>query len=377
MKLCHIVPSLQEQHGGPSKSVRALCRSLARLGHTVELLATAPDAPPSGREIDEAPNLRIRIFRRDAPERFCRSAGLKAAVRQSNSDIIHHHSVWLRTLHYAHRAAERAKVPFVVSPRGMLSAWAWRHHRWRKAAANLILHPGAFADVTGWHATSPEEAREIGDLGFRQSVCVAPNGVEPATVAETQAAAQYWRDTCPATGSHRTAVFYGRFHQKKRVIELIDTWLESATRDWVLLMVGLPEQYTPADLERYIQNSSGAGRIHVFAGTSRPPPYAVASLFLLPSHNENFGLTVAEAMAHGVPALVTDTTPWQAVNDDARGWCVPWSDYPGSLRRALAENPDSLRDRGQRARDWVLREYSWDRAAELLARYYGTLSRGR
>jgi glycosyltransferase involved in cell wall biosynthesis len=169
------------------------------------------------------------------------------------------------------------------------------------------------------------------------------------------------------------ALFYSRLHQKKRVLELIDLWLERAPRDWLLLVVGIPQDYTPEMLEQYVLCASGAGRVRVFAGLDRPPPYAVASLFLLPSHNENFGLVVAEAMAHGVPALVTDTTPWRALNTGERGWCVPWSEYPAALLAATGEGVQRLRQRGQLARDWVLKEFSWDRSARHLTDFYEQL----
>ena len=373
MKLCHIVPSLQEQHGGPSKSVRALCRALSRAGHTVELLATAPDVPDDGVEIERTETLRIRLFRRDRPSSLCVSRGLAAALATTKADVIQHHALWLRTLHYARRRADQLGAPLVISPRGMMSRWAWRHHRGRKALAAALVHPGALPHAAGWHCTSAAEASEVGELGFRQPSCVAPNGVDAPSEAERAAAREHWHAECPETLARPTALFYGRFHRKKRVIELIDTWLESAPRDWLLLLVGIPEDYSPATLEQYVHRCSGSGRVAVFSGEARPAPYAVASLFLLPSHSENFGLTVAEAMAGEVPALVTDSTPWQGLNTDARGWCVPWQDYATALKSATAEPPDSLRARGRRARDWVLREYSWDAAARQLSDFYLSL----
>lgn len=369
MKLCQIVPSLEEEHGGPSKSVYALSAALGRAGHEVELLATTPGA---GDDRTEG-RLRIRIFHRDWPQRLCPSAGLRAAVRASSADIIHHHSLWLRTLHYAHRRAAAGGAQLVVSPRGMMSAWAWRRRGWRKGFARSLVHPGAFEAVTGWHATSAEEAAEIHALGFEQPVCVAPNGVDAPDFSAMATAAAHWNTACPAVARQPVALFYSRLHQKKRVLELIDLWLERGPRDWLLLVVGIPQDYTPEMLERYVMRASGAGRVRVFAGLDRPPPYAVASLFLLPSHNENFGLVVAEAMAHGVPVLVTDTTPWRALNTGERGWCVPWSEYPAALLAATAEGAKRLRDRGQRAREWVLREFSWDKSAQHLAEFYEQL----
>ena len=150
-------------------------------------------------------------------------------------------------------------------------------------------------------------------------------------------------------------------------------WLEHGPRDWLLLLVGIPQDYTPALLDDYVMRQSGAGRVQAFSGINQPPPYSVASLFLLPSHNENFGLVIAEAMAHGVPALVTDTTPWRAINSHGLGWCVPWDDYAAALKTATAEGPPALLTRGAHAREWILREYAWDRSARDLATFYAQL----
>jgi glycosyltransferase involved in cell wall biosynthesis len=372
MKVCEIVPSLEVQHGGPSKSIYALSAGLARAGHAVELLTTEP-----GRIDDRVEgNLRVRIFSRDWPQRLCPSAGLRSALADGEPDVIHHHALWLRTLHYAHRRATQIKKPFVISPRGMMSRWAIRHHEWRKKFARAWVHPGAFEAVSGWHATSTEEADEIRALGFAQPVCVAPNAVDTPSDAEAIAAAAHWHSACPELAKQPVALFYSRFHQKKRVLELIDLWLERGPRDWLLLVVGIPQEYSPAELENYVLRNSGAGRVRAFAGMNRPPPYAVASLFLLPSHNENFGLVIAEAMANGVPALVTDTTPWNALNSDNRGWCVQWANFGDALIAATSEGPYRLRERGQRAREWVLREFSWDKSARELAAFYQQLQAG-
>ena len=372
MKLCHIVPSLEEQHGGPSKSVRALCEALAQAGDEVDLLATEPAAPTTGRRA-EVGSLRIRIFRRDWPQRLCPSAGLRNELRTTDSAVIHHHSIWLRTLHYAHQHSRRRGMPLVISPRGMMSAWAWQHRGWRKRVSRALVHPAALENATAWHATSAEEAEEIRALGFRQPVCVAPNGIDCPPVEQLHIAATYWRDTCPALADRKVALFYSRFHQKKRVLELIELWRAQAPADWLLLLVGIPQDYTAEQLEAYARKFPGAARVLAYHGTGRPPPYAVASLFLLPSHNENFGLVIAEAMAHGVPVAVTDTTPWRAVNQHGRGWCVSWPDYPAALAQALGEVPAQLAARGAAAKAWVVDEFSWRKSAETLRAFYATL----
>lgn len=371
MKVVHLISSVEEQYGGPSRSVRALAAEQARR-HDVALWVTRLGAPAAG-ETQVHEGLPVTTFRRNWPDRFAPSRGMRHAALSTAADVFHHHALWLRTLHYAHLGARRAGGKLVVSPRGMMSAWAWGHHARRKRFARAWVHPGAFEAAAGWHATSGAEADEIRGLGFKQPICVAPNGVDAPVAAELDAAREHWRQACPATCSRRIALFYSRLHRKKRVLELIDAWVQHAPADWLLLIVGIPQDYTPEMLEAYALKMSAGDRVAVFSGLDRPPPYAVAQLFLLPSHNENFGLVIAEAMAHGVPVAVTDTTPWSAVEREQCGWWVSWPDFPAALAAATREDAAALAARGTRARDWVLREFSWERSARQLEEFYATL----
>jgi glycosyltransferase involved in cell wall biosynthesis len=369
MKIRQIVPSLERQHGGPSRSVHALARAQTALGQSVELLTTASDAPPEGRETANGA-LRIRVLRRDPPDRICPSAGLKKALLSGACDVVHHHALWLRTLDYAHRAARAHRVPLVVSPRGMMAPWAWNHHRWRKAAAALLLHPGALRAVHGWHATSNQEAKDIAALGFHQPICVAPNGVDAPREEDLEAARRYWMARLPQPAPKRIALFYSRFHRKKRLLELLDLWASTPAPDWHLLVVGIPAEFSVAKLAGEVARRGLSGRVSVHDGTDAPPPYAAASLFLLPSHDENFGLVIAEAMAAGIPVVVTDTTPWREIQTRVVGWCVPWTDFGAALNQAVGMPAEQLRARGEAARAWVLDNFSWSKSAALLLDFY-------
>jgi glycosyltransferase involved in cell wall biosynthesis len=257
----------------------------------------------------------------------------------------------------------------------MLTPWSWNHHRFRKLLAQHFIHSGALAEVQGWHATSIEEAEQIKLLGFGQPICVAPNGVETPSTAAIENARLFWNERCPETTDRPVALFYSRFHRKKRVLELIDLWLSVAPKDWLLLLVGIPQEYSVEQLRDYVLRSSGQGRVAVFSGTDAPPPYAVASLFLLPSHTENFGMVVAEALIQGIPALVTDTTPWACINDTDFGWCGPWESFGNAMTASLALGPDVLKQRGKQAIPWVSAEYSWDKTAQKLSQFYEQLAK--
>lgn len=373
VRLCHIVPSLEERHGGPSKSVRALANAQAARGEQVELLATLEAGQPLAD--GGSGGATVRNFPRVTPRWLSRSPELRQHLRARSFDLVHNHALWLLPLRYAHEAANRHGAPLVISPRGMLSGWALRHRRFRKRLAEFLVHPGALAGASGWHATSPGEADDIRALGFMQPVCVSPNGVPVPADGELAAARAAWHELVPATKSRPVALFYSRFHRKKRVRELIELWLSVPRGDWLLLVAGVAEDYTAAGLAA--EFAAAQDRVVIADGAGRPAPYAVASLFLLPSHSENFGLVIAEALVAGVPALVTNTTPWSGLAANGAGWCVAWEDYATTLTIALTLSRTDLAALGGRGRAWAAREFSWDRAAGMLMEFYRQLCHGR
>ena len=137
VRIAQIVPSLEERHGGPSKSVRRLAAALARLGHEVDLLTSVP-----GEESASPPEagLRVHQFGRAWPDAICRAPALREHLRRHDYECLHHHALWLRTLHYANEARARTGAAFIISPRGMASDWAWAHRRWKKRLAGRLIH---------------------------------------------------------------------------------------------------------------------------------------------------------------------------------------------------------------------------------------------
>jgi glycosyltransferase involved in cell wall biosynthesis len=369
MKVAHIVASIEPKYGGPSISVPHLCKALAQAGHTIDLLTTCPGNAYS----ETNDSLSIHVFRRSWPGAICPSTGLRRHLLSHKYDIIHCHGIWLRPLHYAKLNAQINNAPLVISPRGMLNTWAWNHHTIRKRIASSFIHPEALNACNAWHATSDEEALDIKKLGYNQLSCVSPNGVSLPDKKQEDRAKEHWLKEFPQLAGKPIALFYSRFHRKKRVLELIDLWITQAPKNWVLLLVGIPQEYSVQQIEDYIMRNSGVGRIIVADGSDLPPPFAIASLFLLPSHSENFGLVVPEALVNGLPVLVTDTTPWAAINDTDFGWCGPWDNFKDAMLASMALGPGVLRQKGEAGRQWALDRYSWNRSAKELETLYLSL----
>jgi len=113
-------------------------------------------------------------------------------------------------------------------------------------------------------------------------------------------------------------------------------------------------------------------------GQQKQKLFESADLYVLPTHSENFGISVAEALAHGVPAIVTHGAPWSGLVDQRAGWWIMRDE--GTLQEVLTEameSSDSVRsEMGQNGRRWMQREFDWNVIGARMAHVYRWLSRG-
>lgn len=372
MHVTMVVPDLAPTSGGPAENVPRLAVALAQRGLRVEVEATGPVPSLS------APHLQLHGAAPAWPRRLGRSPDLAARLRRASTDLIHSHCLWMLPLHYAAAAARRQGVPLVISARGMLAPWSLARSRINKRLARWFIHPGALELAAGWHATSQAEADDIRQLGFMQPICVAPNGIEPSD-QDAEAARRFYASAAPEIRGRRVLLFYSRFHSKKRVLELMQVFsaLTAEHGDWHLLMVGIPEEYGIEDLQAEARRLGVARQVSVVDGRDAPKPYPVSELFVLPTHNENFGRVVAEALAAGVPVLTTTETPWGEINAIDAGACVAIEDLPKTLQEFMRRDPESLRTAGCRGTEWVLANFDWSQIAECLEGFYRHLLAGQ
>lgn len=352
MRVALVVPDLMPKSGGPARNVPALAEALGEQGIDVEVHAIGPTPPP------RSPRVTYCAAQALPPYRLGRSPEMMANLFASSAQLIHAHCLWMLPLGYASRAARSKRVPLLISPRGMLAPWSLRRSRLKKALAARLVHPGAFRMAAGWHATSTQEAADIRSLGHDQPVFVIPNGVD--TGAESDGVAHY-RERAPEMEGRRVLLFYSRFHAKKRILELMADFASIAKRrpDWHLLAVGIPEQYSVHQLRVEAKKLGISDRTSILDGLEAPKPYSVAEIMALPTHDENFGQVVAEALAAGVPVITTRGTPWQELDEREAGRCVELERFAAELDALMGRSPAELEQMGERGRQWARTNLDW------------------
>ncbi len=286
--------------------------------------------------------------------------------------IFHTHGLWLLPNIYPAWVARRHKLPFVVSPRGMLGREALRFSRFRKLAFWYALQGSALRSATCFHVTSEQEYCDVRGAGLHQPVAIVPNGIDlPQQRAIVKSA-------------HRpkTVLFLGRIHRKKGIDILVEAWskLEDKFPDWHLNIVGpLSNNDYAKKLQRMIDGgklarAKLAGPLY---GASKSNAYVEADLFILPTLNDNFAMTVAEALAHGTPVISTKGAPWRDLETNGCGW---WIDHgvqalASTLSRAMSVDRHRLAEMGQAGRAWMERDFSWNSVARSMESVYRWVTR--
>lgn len=370
LRVLHVSPYYFPAHayGGPVQSVHRLCMSLAEMGATLRVLTT--NAHGTNRTLAVDTQLEVRLCD-GLTAQYCHRVGTHSVspqflallpARVMWADVVHITAVYSFTTLPALLACRALQKPVVWSPRGALQRWSgstrtrlkafWEHLAGLAAPRRIRLH-----------VTSPQEGHaSTARLSWSQAV-VIPNGV----------------DIAPPAADSRSGVlrmlFLGRLHPIKGLENLVQACAEldrTGFRQWTLTIAG------PGDadyIHQLMTQASTAGvsdRVRftgLVEGEAKDALFSACDVLVLPSHIENFGIVVAEALAHAVPVIASRGTPWQGVEDNG---CGLWTDNsPRALAaavRCMADQP--LHDMGLRGHAWMERDFGWHSVATRMLDLY-------
>lgn len=362
MHLLHSVDSLALANGGLPLAVCELASALAaNEGHEkspgVDLISSKCSQPCFHPD-------QVKLITAGNPTREWRKQ-MEAAHRQQSYTLVHQHGIWVASSHTTAAFTRHHNLPLVVSPHGMLEPWALNHHAWRKRIALALYQRRILKQAKAFHATCGAEAEHIRQLGFSQPIAVVPNGVSipepPSSIPDPQ--------------EHRTALFLSRLHPKKGVPMLLEAWAKINPPNWRLVISGYDEDNHLAELKHQTEQL-GLSSVISFPGPlfdqAKNNAFHQAELFILPSHSENFGIVIAEALASGLPVITTRETPWQILEQQNCGWWIDASveAIASALKQALQLSPSELQAMGQRGKNLVEEKFLWPRIAKQMLQFY-------
>lgn len=381
MRILHVVPSYIPawRYGGPIRSVHGLCKALAARGHEVDVATTNVD----GDRVSDVPvatpvdldRVQVHYFPSTWLRRLYYSPQMYDFMRRSMPqwDVVHTHSVFLWPTWAAARLARRARTPYVLSPRGMLvrDLIARRSSLLKRAWIQLIERKNV-NQAAAIHVTSPVEGTELLQLGLKpRHMFEVPNGLDLPQHHSGHAEGPTLFPGLPAT----FVLFLGRISWKKGLDRLVAAMAQ--VPDLVLVVAGNDdEDYWPriAALARELAIAHRIQYVGFVDGAKKEELLSRAMLLALPSYSENFGNVVLEAMAMGVPVVVTPEVGLAAVVAETRSGVVVEGE-PARLAAqiaALAADAGRRKELGKNGRA-AAREYSWDSVAQRIEQEYRAL----
>jgi glycosyltransferase involved in cell wall biosynthesis len=391
MNLLHVIPYYAPAwaYGGVVRATTDLTRALAAAGHTVIVLTTDTLSPSERSAAPDEVIDGVHVFRARNRSNALRGklnlstpVGFEAAARR----LIHEHAIQVVHAHEVRTVENlrlapvinRLGVPLVVSPHGTLPYDTGRRsvkRLWDRLLARRLLP--RFDQVIALTANEAAEARAIWSAWGvplpDERISIVPNGIRIGDFEHLPDPAPFrarWK-----LGAGPVVLFLGRLHERKGLQFLIPAFAEAAqgVPDARLLIVG-PDEGKRAALETQVLQLDLAGRAiftGLLTGEGKLAALAAADLFALPAVGEGFSMAVLEAMACGLPVLLTPGCNFPEVVGAGAGLVVERE--VAALRDALhtlLTDGERRARMGRSARELVHARYTWPQVVTQLEDVY-------
>jgi glycosyltransferase involved in cell wall biosynthesis len=385
MRVLHAISGLDPENGGPTFALVGLADAQVRAGMDVTVIATWQITSGFAQaERLRAAGVKVEMIGQ-AHGKLSRHPELAAAVDRAvaQSDVVHIHALWEEIQHRAARSAQRRGVPYIITPHGMLSPWSRAQgsvvNRWGKRlylSARLRRNLDSAAAI---HFTTSAERDLVMPLQFKAPPLVEPIGLDLKEFQDLPPRGAF-RAHHAQIADRPMVLLLGRLSPQKGLERLIPAFAQMALPQAVLVLAG-PDYDGYGEVVRRLVRENRIEERVVFTGMlegrQRIEALVDADLFVLPSHHENFGIVVAEAMAAGAPVLVSrEVNLWNEVVAACAGSAVS-----GDVAELAREMERWMGDRERRAaasragRAYALAHYDWNTIARHWADHYARLRR--
>lgn len=369
-----VTGSLTERSSGPFLSLLETAKALLDKGHPVGIVGTHG----AGGNTDIWKPATIHGFKRIGSHSLHYVPKLSSWLRRAGPvDIVNLQGIWLYTNYVASKWCRRNRIPYILTVHGNLNPVALGISRLKKKIASVWFARKMLEDAACLHALNYSEYESIRRFGLNQPVCIIRNGVSLPSGREARGAEikRIRRET--GLEDRGVCLYMGRLHPIKGLDNLVRAWAKTgpARNDWTLVLAGPDEGGYRRELEKMCSRLNLEGNVK-FAGPrygeDKTNWFYAADFFVLPSRSEGFAMAPLEAMAHGIPMLLTRGCNFPDVSKEGLGIITGGS--PDELRDGLMTMTGlSGAERsamGRKGREWVSLNCRWGKIADELLSVY-------
>ena len=389
MKILHLIPYMHPSAGGPPVVVDRWCVELQKLGAEVQVLTT--NAYDDGSSPDWIEQYRSRypidVCPLTGPKGFGFSSQLRSRFLEllPKVDLVHVHNLWGYSNQLAAKYCPKYSVPFVVSTHGMLDPHSLGRKSWKKRLYGSLMEWPAIRKASAVIFTHKEEERlaRTSCSGLPHGHIVSLGTEDPPDIPRAELAEQFLTQY-PQCRGKRLVTFLGRLHSKKGLDLLIPAMKSviETVPDAMLILVGPGEPDYVSSLRQLCQQS-GISESTLFvgsvAGIDKWAALAAASVFALPSYQENFAIALVEALRVGTPAMISNRINiWpDLVEKNAAMLCELDSTSIAAATISSLTNVQIALKMGEDGRRVAEENYTWPLSTNNLRHCYSKILNGR
>ncbi|MCX7593600.1 MAG: glycosyltransferase [Fischerella sp.] len=387
MKILLLAPYVGATYGGTSKVVTELVQGIGRLGVNIDLVTT----PANGSERLDVPLntwiqekcYRVRYFPCWYRNDFIISPSLIGWLFKHVVDyeLVHTHTVFAPLISLAHWICLFSHIPYIATPHGMLEPWALSYKAWKKQIYYALFEKPALQQASAIQATATSELSNVKSLGFKNTFLV-PNGIHCQEFIALSDPEVFYHQF-PATRDKILILFLGRIDPKKGLdlLALAFAKVHAQFPKTHLVVAGPDSIGFMSTAQHYFAQTGCLDAVTftgMLTGKLKYAALAAANLYVAPSYSEGFSMSVLEGMASGLPCVITTgcNFPEAATAQAAHVVDVSADAIAAALIHCLS-NPQQAKAMGDRARNFILQDYTWDRAAEKLIHIYQAVMNGK
>lgn len=307
MKVIHYIASIDKKGGGTTEYMRLLSTALK---NDISL-CIATGISKDSIIIEGVP---IKFFNTSILRWFSLIKEFRAFLKMEKPDVVHINGIWSPQNWGFQKVAQELSIKVVLSPHGMLEPWILQNNPWKKKIGLFLFQKKAIRQADHLHATALMEKESIRKLGFNNEITIIPNGIDLSEISQVKS----------LYGSKKM-IFISRIHPKKGIELLLEAWRTSDTKNWSLEIAGNGDENYIQNLNQSAQDLKNVHFVGAKYGEDKWDFLRSADVMVLPTHSENFGIVVAEALAVGVPVITTTGTPWEDLELHQCGWWIELS----------------------------------------------------
>jgi glycosyltransferase involved in cell wall biosynthesis len=370
MKVIHFIASIDKTGGGTTAYMKLIAEELAKYNINQIIVSGHSDNPVviDGVKLELFESMGLTPFHKTRVKILFEA--YTAILEVEKPDIVHVNGLWNYENSLFQKAAQLLNIKVILTPHGMLEPYILKRNTLKKKLALFLYQKQSLKNADAIHATAVSELDQIQKLGYYNPSVIIPNGIDTSVIPQKK-----WEINKEI--KTKNLLFLSRVHPKKGIDVLIKAVSKLEDKNLMITIAGNAEKDYINELKmlakdyNVIEKFKFVGPLY---GKEKWELYSESDLFILPTHSENFGIVIAEALHIGLPVITTTGTPWKELQTNSCGWWIDLSvlNLVDTLKEVISLDNEALQEMGKNGMELIQKKYTIQTVTKAMFNFYNS-----